>query len=187
VKLVSSRPFRILTLDIENRPITYLGGDWTTAEITAIACGWADEKRIYCWVLGQQTMVEMLTGFLKFYDQADVVTGHYIRKHDLPILNGALMEAGLPLLSPKLASDTKLDMVKRKDISASQESLAGMLGVSEPKVGMNQTKWREANRLTPAGLVLTRKRVRGDIRQHRALRARMVEAGMLKPPRLWRP
>jgi hypothetical protein len=34
------------------------------------------------------------------YNAADIVTGHYIKKFDLPILNGALFEHGLPLLDP---------------------------------------------------------------------------------------
>ena len=34
-------------------------------------------------VLGQVDTEEMLAGFRELYDQADVVTGHYIRKHDL--------------------------------------------------------------------------------------------------------
>jgi hypothetical protein len=183
----ASGTLRILDWDIENRPLTYLGQDFTTAEITAIACGWIGEKRVYCWLLGEKTMVEMLEGFMKFYNAADVVTGHYIRRHDLPILNGALIEQGLPSLTIKMTSDTKTDLVKRAGISASQESLSGMLGLSEPKVDMSQTDWREANRLTPAGLALTKKRVKGDIRQHRALRAKMVEQGILGPPRLWYP
>ena len=34
---VSARPLRVLDFDIENRPLSYLGSDFTTAEVTAIA------------------------------------------------------------------------------------------------------------------------------------------------------
>jgi hypothetical protein len=187
VKLVSSRPLLILDLDIENRPLTYLGQDFTTSDVTAIAAGWSHQKRVHCWVLGQCSTEEMLTGFVALYDRASIVTGHYIRKHDLPIINGALMEFGMKPLSPKLTSDTKNDLLKRSGISASQESLAGMLGVEAPKYGMSQTAWREANRLTAKGIALTRQRVIADIHQHRALRAKMIEMGMLGHPRWWRP
>lgn len=181
------RQLRVLDFDIENRPLSYLGHDFTTAEITAIAAGFCDEQRVHCWLLGRDEPEEMLGGFMALYDKADMVTGHYIRKHDLPIINGALMEYGMPSLKPKLTSDTKMDLLKRSGISASQENLADMLGVVAPKVQMNQVKWREANRLEKDGIELTRQRVVGDVIQHQQLREKMLERGMLGPPKTWRP
>ncbi len=128
----------------------------------------------------------MLREFVKAYDQADVVTGHYIRKHDLPIINGALMEHGLPLLKPKLTSDTKLDLVRRAGISASQESLADMYELDARKLHMGQMAWRKANRLDPEGMELTKWRVTSDIQTHKELRLKLIAAGALGPPRVWR-
>lgn len=182
---VTYRPQRILDFDIENRPLSYLGMDFTTADITAIAAGWVGEKDVKVWLLGEVSTEEMLLGFKALYDEADMVTGHFIRDHDLPHINAALMEFGLPLLGPKLTSCTKRDLRKRKGISASQESLSGMLGVKAPKIQMDQASWRAANRLTPEGLALTKRRVVGDIKQHKALRVALLEAGMLKKPRVW--
>lgn len=176
---------RILDFDIENRPLTYLGGDFTTAEVTAIAASYGPRRPVHCWLLGRDDPIDMLECFLELYDRADVVTGHYIRAHDLPIINGALMEYGMPTLGPKLTSDTKLDLKRRKDISASQESLAGMLGLARGKVHMTQTDWRSANRLEQ--IQLAEKRVVGDVRQHQQLRLAMIEAGILGPPKVWRP
>lgn len=183
----NGRCFRWLDFDIENRPLSYAGPDWTTAEVTAIAASWADSKTVRCWLLGRDDPQKMLQGFVKLYDQADGVTGHYIRKHDLPILNGALLEYGMAPLSPKLTCDTRLDLFKKKDMSATQESLAGFYGLSMPKEHMSQITWREANRLTPNGLKETRRRVMGDVRQHKALRTRLLEVGALGPPKVWRP
>jgi len=183
VRLRNAASLRILDFDIENRPLSYLGMDFTTSDITSIAAGWADEKKVYCWALGEVTTEAMLEGFLGLYDQADVVTGHFIRGHDLPIINGALAEFGYPPLTAKLTSDTKNDLVKRKGVSASQESLADMLGVSAPKIQMSQAKWRSANRLTAAGIAETKRRVIGDIRQHKQLRVALIAAGLLGPPR----
>ena len=179
--------FRWLDFDLENRPLSYAGNDWTTAEVTAIAWSWCDQKTVHCRALGEVSMKEMLTTFLVAYNAADGVTGHYIRKHDLPILNGALLEAKLPHLEAKLTCDTCLDLVKKKDMSASQESLGAMYGTSHRKEHMSQPDWREANRLTPAGLKETRRRVIGDVKQHRALREKLLEAGVLGPPRVWSP
>jgi hypothetical protein len=178
---------RILDLDIENRPLSYLGGDWTTAEITTIAAGWSDEKKVHCWALGEDDPAEMLWKFRELYDEADLVTGHYVRKHDLPILNGAYLEYHLPPLGAKWASDTCLDLTRRKDLSRSQEALAGMYGLPESKHHMSQPEWREANRLTPAGVAYAKKRVTDDVVQHKALRQRLIEAEALKGPKMWRP
>jgi hypothetical protein len=182
-----SNPLPVLDFDIENRPLSYLGMDFTTADITAIAASFVGEKRVHVWLLGVHTGEEILEGFRAFYDRAGIVTGHYIRKHDLPIINGAMIEHGLAPLTAKLSSDTKMDLVKRHGVSASQESLADMLGVAAPKVQMSQKKWREANRLTKAGIAETRRRVVGDIVQHKEMRVRMLERGLLGPPREWRP
>jgi hypothetical protein len=180
---------RILDLDIENRPLSYLGQDYTTAEITAIAACWVGEpKSMKCWLLGREDVITMLLGFCRMYESADMVTGHYIRMHDLPILNGAMVENKLLPLEEMLTCDTKMDLVKKGPVfSASQENLSEMLGVVAPKIHMNTPRWREANRLTPAGFKLTEARAVGDVRQHMALRKKLLERGLLGEPRMWRP
>jgi hypothetical protein len=180
---------RVLDLDIENRPLSYLGQDYTTAEITAIAAAFDGERGpVSLWLLGSSTPVAMLEGFRKMYDAADMVTGHYIRMHDLPIISGAMVELGLEPLGAKLTCDTKLDLVKKGPVfSASQENLCSMLGLAAPKVHMNTVLWREANRLTEKGLALTAKRAIGDVIQHMQLRKELVKRGLLGTPRIWRP
>ena len=196
---------RILDFDLENRPLSYLGNDWTSAEITAIAWAWNPTLRD---IAGGSDEIEtfLLTANGKYVDSrgrkwpagaafalfrdilvsADIVTGHYIRRHDLPMLNSALMENGLPPLPTLLVSDTKEDLVRRKDLSASQENLAALLRLPEPKHHMSQTEWREANRLfSDDRLELTRQRVVSDVVQHKALRAELIKRGLLRPPRRW--
>lgn len=178
---------RVLDFDIENRPLSYMGDDYTSGEVTAIAWQFVGEKTPKCVLLGQVSLKHMLEEFLDAYGQADIVTGHYIRKHDLPVISGALMEQGMEQLEPKLTHDTKLDLISHKYLSASQESLAEMLGVPYPKVHMTQPGWREANRLTAKGLQKTAARVVGDVKQHIEMRRRLLELGALGPPRIWRP
>ena len=187
IPVIKGLEFKTLTFDIENRPLSYWIPDNPTAEITAIAWSFGNQKKVRCVLLGRDDPKWLLTEFLDAYNEADMVTGHYIRKHDLPIINGALMEFGLPGLTPKLTLDTKLDMVKKSDIPATQEFLSEMLGIGIPKVHVTQSEWREANRLTQKGLVLTEQRVIGDVIQHIQLRKAMVSAGLLKAPRVWRP
>ena len=183
---------RILDFDLENRPLSYWYADATTAEVTAIAWSWADEDDVEVAVLHAppdhlESRDEMLHRFVRAYDAADMVTGHYIRRHDLPILNAALLEAGHPTLSSKMTQDTKLELIKRGDLATSQEALGAMFGLEFPKVQMTQEDWREANRLTPEGILRTIDRVVGDVKQHKALRLTLLSEGLLKPPTLWSP
>lgn len=189
---------KILDIDIENRPLSYLGNDWTSAEITGIAWAWIDDKppkpeclllqkdETYCVEGGEHlapaTAFAQIAALLA---SADLVTGHYLRKHDLPILNGAMIEYGLPPLPRLLVQDTKLDLVKRKDLSASQENLASMFALPEAKHHMTQSEWRKANRLSPEGMQATYKRVTDDVLQHIALRQTLIERHLLHPPQRW--
>ena len=184
---VNARPMRILDFDIENRPLSYLGSDFTTAEVTAIAWAWVDRPHdVTVYLLGETELPEILTAFLGVYCRADMITGHYITGHDLPMINGALMELGMATLPDKLVQDTKTGLVRSKGISLSQENLGAMFRLERDKVKMNQIRWRAANRLTPDGLALTRERVVGDVQQHLALRQRLLDLGYLGPAVKWR-
>lgn len=196
----------ILDFDIECRPLSYLGSDYTTAEITAVSAAWivkGKRRDQQTWCLGDYTGREICEGFLDLYEQADMVTGHFIRGFDLPVLNGAMLDAGLPPLPDKLAHDTKNDLKKRKYMSASQENLGALLfdqlvkeGLTARqlapwkdlanKVQMNTPLWREANRLTDEGIALTEERVEGDVRQHILLRKRLIQLDWLDVPKQWR-
>jgi len=182
------RRFRTLDVDLENRPLNYVGDDFTFSEITAIAWKFIGEPGpIDCLCLGEVPFRTMLLGFVAAYVQADLVTGHNIIKHDLRILNEALLEEGLSPLPPKMVCDTYLHLKRKGGVSGSQESLAAMLKVTSRKVGMSQADWREANRLTPEGIDKTRRRVVGDVKQHIALRRELLKRDWLKPPQVWTP
>jgi hypothetical protein len=187
-----TRPLRVLDFDIENRPLAYWYGDATTAEITAIAWSWYGDDEVHVRYLDpvpyhETSAVGMLEAFRRAYDKADMVTGHSIRRHDLPIVNSALVEYGLQTLSPKLVSDTHLDLIRYGQQSKSQASLSNVLGTKAEKPAMSTVRWRDANRLTPDGITATIERVVGDVKQHKELRLALIERGLLKPPRTWTP
>lgn len=184
---VTSRPQRVLDFDVECRPLSFLGSDYMTKEITAMAWSWSDPNHVTCYALGETDAVTMLLAFKAVYDAADIVTGHYIRGFDLPLINGALTEYQLPTLGPKLSHDTKIDLVSRHGMSGSQESIGAMLRLDNPKVQMNQQKWRDANRLTPDGIALSKERVIGDVTQHIEMRNGLLKLGYLSAPVLWKP
>jgi hypothetical protein len=180
---ISLKGAKILDFDIENRPLSYLGMDWTTAEITAIACSFGLGEPLYCWLLGRDDPADMLTEFRMKYDEADIVTGHYIIGHDLPIINGAMLEYHMPPLGPKMVWDTKIHLRHMKDISRSQESLGDMMGTTFEKIHMSQADWRAANRLQR--IEAAQRRVQNDVRQHQEMRLRLSELGMLNAPTVW--
>jgi hypothetical protein len=183
---ITARPLRVLDFDCEARPLHWIGGDYVSKEITAIAWAWADNpESATAYLLGETDPREMLQRFLDVYNEADLVTGHFIRGYDLPLVSGALTEYQMPPLSKKLSQDTKIDLLRFSGLSKSQESIGAMLGLHNPKVQMNQAKWRAANRLEPEGLAHVRERVIGDVKQHIEMRQRLLELGYLGPPKMW--
>lgn len=184
---ITSKPMRVLDFDIENRPLSYWYDGQTTAELTGFAMAWADDPdSMSVFLLGRDDMDYALRFFVDAYNAADMVTGHYIRRHDLPHMNSELMERGMAPLGEKLTQDTKLDFVKKGDQPATQEYLAELFGVEAPKYTMTQHDWRRANRLTREGLDYTKVRCVGDVVQHMELRQKMLAAGVLHEPKVWR-
>lgn len=188
---IGARPPRVLGFDIEARPLGWYGGDWVHKETTAIAWAWADdpETTIEVHMLTRRAGSgrAMLRAFYKAYQEADVVTGHYIRGFDLPVLQWSYAEYELPLLGAKLTHDTKGDLIKMQGLSKSQENLGSAMGIDAPKVAMSMDNWREANRLTPKGLALVEERVKGDVIQQLQMRAELMRRGLIGPPKLWTP
>ena len=183
---------RILDFDIENMPLTYYAPDYPTALVTAIAWAYTDSpKEISVYAMTDPASAgeyeDMLAHFYAAYEDADMVTGHYILKHDLPIINGALVEMGMPILTPKMASDTKVHLVRYSALPKNQEYLEAILGTKQQKVQMSQADWRDANRFTPRGVDATIKRVTTDVKGHMQMRRQLIERGLLKPPVMWRP
>ena len=182
---------KMLVWDLENRPLSYWYDGRPTAEVTAI--GWKSIGETDCHVtsmgLGtQKTAEKLLRRFRPFYDKADVLIGHNIRQHDLPILNAICVEYNLPPLQPKLTIDTLRDLQKWKDIPKSLEYLCDLLGCPHPKFHMTQHSWRQANRLETQGLKLSQERVRVDVRATEWVYQELVKRGLIvKPPRMWSP
>lgn len=180
-------PGRVLDFDTECRPMHY-SEFRAESQLTAIAWSWYGSDDVECVVLERSCRNElsMLKRFLKAFNQADIVTGHYIKKHDLPLLVDHCIRAGLPLPKPVLASDT-MDIPRVKGLGKSQENLATTFGLSAEKHHMCGATWRVANSLSPEGRESARKRVTDDVVQHKQLRADLVARGLLRSPSMWRP
>jgi hypothetical protein len=183
-----SRPLRILDFDLESRPLGWISSDFVHSEITVAAWAWIGEApQAKALTKDERSRLTMLKALRKCYDQADMVVGHYIRGFDLPLFNGMLVEVGEPPLARKLTQDTKSDLVRMNGISKSQKNLSEMFGIDEEKIDMSVPAWRNANRLTRDGVEKALDRAVYDVAQNIALRAVLLERGLLGPPRVWRP
>jgi hypothetical protein len=125
--------------------------------------------------------------FVDAYNQADLVTGHFIRGFDLPLLNAYSVRLFDKPLEAKLTQDTKLDLTKRHGQSNSLENLAAEFQCEHDKYTMTTTDWEEANRLTTKGTKRLRQRASSDVELHIELRRKLLLAGLLSPPRKWSP
>lgn len=195
MRLETTRRLRVLDFDVECRPLAWYGGDFVTKQPTAVAWCWVGDTDVTVHVIGESDRSSrvpleesrMLEAFRGAYDEADIVTGHFIRGFDLPLLNGAMMRLGMPGLGPKTAQDTKLDLVRAQGVSKSQENLGAMFELNHPKVGMDTTRWAEANMLLPEGIAYAKERVVGDVLQHMEMRERLIAADLLRAPTVWHP
>lgn len=184
----TSRPLSILSFDTECRPMHY--SEWRREDqLTAIAWSWVGEDEVDSRVLKQNLKNErsMLADFLAVYRHADIVTGHYLTKHDLPLINDHCLRFGFDLLKPIRAQDTMRDLSVVKGLGKSQDNLSTTFGIAEEKHHMSGHDWRVANTLSPEGREDARTRVVNDVIQQKALRERLIQAGALQPPALWRP
>jgi hypothetical protein len=191
----TNKVLRILDFDIENRPYAYWYDGNTTDFPIAIAWSWVGDDTVHhrglIWsdMESQQTLAaaldHLIFDFLEAYNEADLVTGHYIRKHDLPILNGTCVRMGLPNMQPKLNQDTKMDFAKVGGMSLSQENLAYMARLDKQKKHMPVAAWEEAYLLTGEGFEEAKDRVVSDVQTHKLLRDEY--ACYMKPPKIWRP
>ncbi len=188
MKFDVAKRLRVLDFDSECRPMTY--SEWRAeSQITGIAWSWVGEEEVRCLLLEQDLSNEwsMLDEFIDVFNAADIVTGHYLRKHDLPLINDHCVRLGFPPLKPILVSDTMADLTTIKGLGKSQENLAATFGLDAEKHRMTGATWRVANALTPEGLAGTRTRVVADVLQNKQLREELLGRGLLRAPRLWRP
>lgn len=193
--LIKTNKGRVLGFDIENMPLTYYAPDYPTSKVTVIGMAFEGEpkKDMHVCIVDPVnntgcTMTQMYVHFIERYEEATLVTGHYIRKHDLPTINGMLFEEGyFGGLSAKMTSDTKDDLPKWRGLPKNLEFLLDQLEVRTSKKHMTQYNWRAANTFTEQGLAAVLERSKTDVIGQLQVRRELIDRGYLKAPRLWRP
>jgi hypothetical protein len=177
------RPLRGLCFDIENKPGTYGPGDYTHPKVTAIGCQFLDAKRGHAWCLRRDDVSGMRGAceeFRAFWDEADFVLGHNIRRHDRKILDGLYTALDLPLLAQKRMLDTYLDQPKMAGLSRSLENLADRWGCPVKKLHLSEHDWERAYDGLPEGVEVMRRRVLSDVQINIWLHGELVKRDLLK-------
>jgi len=177
------RPLRGLVFDIENKPGTYGGGDYTFPKVTAIGSLFLDEDHPRGWVLNRKDPPQNKSACEEFrseWGKADYVIGHNIRRHDRKILDGLYTSLGLALLEPKRMVDTYLDQPKMSGFSRSLENLAARWNCPEKKFSLSEYDWERAYDGIPEGVTLMRDRVMSDVRINAWLYHELLRRSLLK-------
>ncbi|WP_281783762.1 hypothetical protein [Sinimarinibacterium flocculans] len=181
-----TRPLKILDFDTECRPMHY--SEWRPeSQLTAYAWSWVGQKKVHSRMLKQDLSNEreILADMLAAIAEADMIVGHYIRQHDLPLLNDHAIQFELEPIRRVLVQDTKSDLIRAKGMGLSQENLSLAFGLTHKKHSMSGTLWKLANSLTPAGDKEALIRVESDVQQNKELYEELLRRGMLKPARYW--
>lgn len=161
-----SSPIRLLCFDIENKPGTYGGGDYTFPKVTALAGRFLDGGPVQSWCLTRskpKRMVRDIRAFREMWDAAEIVMGHNIRRHDVKILNGLYTSLDEPVLEPKRMVDTYSDQPKMAGISRSLENLCARWGCPVEKVHMPEHVWEQAYDGVPEAVARMKLRCETDV------------------------
>ena len=181
--LIVSTPKRILDWDVETIAAGFADPNWVPQFITVVAWSWVGSDEVHAHTrLGSRD--EMLKEIRHLVSSADMVTGHNMLRFDLPILQSELLRNGFASLPPVLVQDT-IKLVKTKGFKKGQDNLSTLLRVPAGKMALSWQEWQDAYDEEDWQTVVDR--CKGDVVQHKLMRAEMLERGWLKPPVLWKP
>lgn len=181
-RTVSER--RVFCFDVEARPGPWAGSDFTFRHMLSIAGVFEDDiaHPIY---LGPGFRDRQLERFVRPMKDCLVVT-HNGPRYDLPFLNGTLIRMGLAPLGSVLLSDTYAHIPKRGSaFSASLGNLAQRFDVEQQKGSMSEVDWDRAYNGDREATDKLRTYNVGDCLTTLGLRRKLIELGLLGPPKMW--
>jgi hypothetical protein len=176
---------RVFAFDVEARPGPWAGSDFTFRSMLSLAGVFEDDPKnpIY---LGPGFSAKALERFVKPLRNGTLVVTHNGPRYDLPFLNGTLMKMGLDPLRSVLLSDTYAHIPKRGSaFSASLGNMAQRFEVGREKGSMSEVDWDLAYHNDAEALEKLRTYNVGDCHTTLALRSKLLELGILGPPRVW--
>jgi hypothetical protein len=199
LRLTEGRPLLVRDFDFESKPL-WFWYDKPTAVLTSISFmdsvgGKPDHDSLATEVAPLDTRAEYVAWLEHIYvvlTTADVLTGHNIDRFDLPLFQAQLLRQGLPAL-PQLTTQDTMRLVKKRDASASQESLINYvalkatcpIGMPIYKHHLSIPEWEDAAMGWSDEVLI--ERPMSDVHGHVHLREVLSEKGYLAPPRAWSP
>ena len=179
------RTLPLFCLDVEARPGPWGGGDFTFKSMLSLAGG-PDEHNIA--YLGPGFKARALERWVLPLRESCLVITHNGPRYDLPLLNGTLMKMGLEPLPHLLVSDTYEHLPKRGlAFSASLGNMARRFKLTHQKGSMSEYGWELVYTGDREALERLRTYNIGDVFTTLKLRRRLLELGLLGPPRVWHP
>lgn len=194
------RALRILDFDFESKPL-WFWWEKPTALITSLSYMYSeggvpnhDSLRSEVAPLGtRQEYTDWVRHVADLLTGADILTGHNIDRFDLPLLQAQLMRTGQEPL-PRLRTQDTMRLPKKRDMSASQESLINYaalqakcpIGMPIYKHHLSIPQWEDAALgWDESGLL--EERPTSDVHGHVHLREVLIDKGYLAAPRVWYP
>ena len=180
------RDLRILDFDMESLAAGFADPAWVPQKITCISWSWVGYDAVNTVISTQMGFfipsirAAMLVQFMPVFNQADMVTGHNLIRHDLPLLKSECLLLGVEPPQPKLVQDT-MRLGRTKGLKKGLDNLAGMLKTQEEKQAMDWAAWEAAYEDPTWQKVIDR--CESDVRLHKEVRAEMLRrGGWLTPP-----
>jgi DNA polymerase elongation subunit (family B) len=181
---------RVLVFDLETLAAGYADPSWVPDKITVAAWSWLDENGVESLTTGKDGFFsarlrgERLGPLLDAIREADMLVGHNILRFDLPVLQAESIRCDLPPLGPVLTHDT-IRLLRTKGLKKGQDDLSVMVGSPLKKKTLNWSEWDRA--YEEDGWPVPVERCVSDVRQNKTLYRRLLERGVLRPERMWRP
>jgi len=139
---------------------------------------------VFTWVTGQDgywsrkaRAEKVLRPFYELLSQADMVTGHNIRRFDLRVFNAEALRCGVEPIRSILAEDT-MRVLNSKGFKKGLDNIAVELGVPGRKKAMSWSEWDLAYEDPTWSEVI--ERCESDVILHKQVREEMLARGWLK-------
>ena len=190
---------RILAFDIETVAAGFADPAWVPQKIICVSWSWVGsdkiETRACCGpkeamgvgLYGPQAKEKrwhMLNPLLAAIEQADVVTGHYIKGFDLSVINAEAMRLGLTPIYECSYIDT-IDLVRSKGFKKGLDNLGVLLGCRTKKQAMDWQEWDDAYDVSGIPEVITR--CESDVQLQKEIREKLLERGWIgSRPKVWK-
>ncbi len=180
----------ILDFDTESLAAGFADPAWVPQAVTCCAWSWIGDDHVDVTICGfdgffvPKVRARTILPLVEAIRSADMVTGHNLWRHDLPLLQSECKRLKLGSLGSVLVQDT-MWQGKTKGFKKGQDNLARLLRVNDEKLSLDWQAWWDA--YAEKGWPIVKERCVSDVIQHKAMREAMLAEGWLKAPRRWYP